>query len=51
MKMLDLIPTATIKCIPVKHELNAAHMGDGCIRVKGKAEVVPKYANMNFRNW
>ncbi|UOQ92293.1 sulfoacetaldehyde acetyltransferase [Halobacillus shinanisalinarum] len=40
MDMLDLLPTAGIEFIPVRHEQNAAHMEDAFSRVKGKAGVV-----------
>lgn len=40
MDMLDLLPTAGIQFIPVRHEQSAAHMADGYTRVTGKAGVV-----------
>lgn len=40
MDMLDLLPTAGIKFIPVRHEQSAAHMADAFGRVTGKAGVV-----------
>lgn len=40
MDMLDLLPTAGIKFIPVRHEQSAAHMEDAFTRVTGKAGVV-----------
>lgn len=40
MDMLDLLPTAGIKFIPVRHEQSAAHMADAYGRVTGKAGVV-----------
>ncbi|GEK59471.1 sulfoacetaldehyde acetyltransferase [Marinococcus halophilus] len=40
MDMLDLLPTAGIEFIPVRHEQSAAHMADGYTRVTGKAGVV-----------
>ncbi|MFC0611063.1 sulfoacetaldehyde acetyltransferase [Scopulibacillus daqui] len=40
MDMLDLLPAAGIKFIPVRHEQNAAHMEDAYTRMTGKAGVV-----------
>ncbi|MFC7392119.1 sulfoacetaldehyde acetyltransferase [Scopulibacillus cellulosilyticus] len=40
MDMLDLLPTAGIKFIPVRHEQSAAHMEDAYTRITGKAGVV-----------
>ncbi|WP_085521953.1 sulfoacetaldehyde acetyltransferase [Tuberibacillus sp. Marseille-P3662] len=40
MDMLDLMPTAGIDFIPVRHEQSAAHMADAFTRVTGKAGVV-----------
>lgn len=40
MDMLDLLPTAGIRFIGVRHEQSAAHMEDGYARVSGKAGVV-----------
>lgn len=40
MDMLDLLPTAGIEFIPVRHEQSAAHMEDAFTRVTGKAGVV-----------
>ncbi|ASN06105.1 sulfoacetaldehyde acetyltransferase [Virgibacillus necropolis] len=40
MDMLDLLPTAGIEFIPVRHEQSAAHMEDAYCRVTGKAGVV-----------
>lgn len=40
MDMLDLLPTAGIRFIPVRHEQSAAHMADAYTRVSGKAGVV-----------
>jgi sulfoacetaldehyde acetyltransferase len=40
MDMLDLLPTAGIRFIPVRHEQSAAHMEDAFTRVTGKAGVV-----------
>lgn len=40
MDMLDLLPTAGIQFIPVRHEQSAAHMEDAYGRVTGKAGVV-----------
>ena len=40
MDMLDLLPTAGIRFIGVRHEQSAAHMEDGFSRVSGKAGVV-----------
>lgn len=40
MDMLDLLPAAGIKFIPVRHEQSAAHMADAFTRVTGKAGVV-----------
>jgi sulfoacetaldehyde acetyltransferase len=40
MDMLDLLPAAEIKFIPVRHEQSAAHMADAFTRVTGKAGVV-----------
>ncbi len=40
MDMLDLLPTAGIQFIPVRHEQSAAHMEDAYSRVTGKAGVV-----------
>jgi sulfoacetaldehyde acetyltransferase len=40
MDMLDLLPTAGIEFIPVRHEQSAAHMEDAFGRVTGKAGVV-----------
>ncbi|RBW70125.1 sulfoacetaldehyde acetyltransferase [Bacillus taeanensis] len=40
MDMLDLLPTAGIEFIPVRHEQSAAHMADAYTRVTGKAGVV-----------
>ncbi|MFC0524729.1 sulfoacetaldehyde acetyltransferase [Pontibacillus salicampi] len=40
MDMLDLLPTAGIKFLPVRHEQSAAHMADAYTRVSGVAGVV-----------
>lgn len=40
MDMLDLLPTAGIKFIPVRHEQSAAHMADAFTRITGRAGVV-----------
>ncbi|OCA83719.1 sulfoacetaldehyde acetyltransferase [Pseudobacillus wudalianchiensis] len=40
MDMLDLLPTAGIKFIPVRHEQSAGHMADAFTRVTGKAGVI-----------
>lgn len=40
MDMLDLLPAAGIKFIPVRHEQSAAHMADAFTRITGKAGVV-----------
>jgi len=40
MDMLDLLPTAGIRFIPVRHEQSAAHMEDAFGRITGKAGVV-----------
>nr|WP_282198174.1 sulfoacetaldehyde acetyltransferase [Collibacillus ludicampi] len=40
MDMLDLLPTAGIRFIPVRHEQTAAHMADAYTRVSGVAGVV-----------
>lgn len=40
MDMLDLLPAAGIRFIPVRHEQSAAHMEDAYTRVTGKAGVV-----------
>ncbi|UOF92933.1 sulfoacetaldehyde acetyltransferase [Fodinisporobacter ferrooxydans] len=40
MDMLDLLPTAGIRFIPVRHEQSAAHMADAYTRVSGIAGVV-----------
>lgn len=39
MDMLDLLPAAGIRFIPVRHEQSAAHMEDAYTRVTGKAGV------------
>lgn len=39
MDLLDVLPAAEIKFIPVRHEQSAAHMEDGYGRVTGKAGV------------
>lgn len=40
MDMLDLLPTAGIEFIPVRHEQSSAHIADAYTRVTGKAGVV-----------
>lgn len=40
MDMLDLLPTAGIEFIPVRHEQSGAHMADAYTRVSGTAGVV-----------
>ncbi len=40
MDMLDLLPTAGIEFIPVRHEQSSAHIADAYARVTGKAGVV-----------
>lgn len=40
MDMLDLLPEAGIRFIPVRHEQSAAHMEDAYGRITGKAGVV-----------
>ncbi|GGC84470.1 sulfoacetaldehyde acetyltransferase [Thalassobacillus devorans] len=40
MDMLDLLPTAGINFLPVRHEQTAAHMADAYTRVSGVAGVV-----------
>ncbi len=40
MDMLDLLPNAGVRFIPVRHEQSAAHMEDGFGRVTGRAGVV-----------
>src|SRR5690606_36631421 len=40
MDLLDLLPTAGIRFIGVRHEQSAAHMADGYTRVSGVAGVV-----------
>src|SRR5690625_3639664 len=40
MDMLDLLPTADIRVLPVRHEQSSAHMADAYTRVTGVAGVV-----------
>src|SRR5690349_1443146 len=40
MDLLDLLPSAGIRFIPVRHEQSAAHMADAYTRVSGVAGVV-----------
>jgi sulfoacetaldehyde acetyltransferase len=40
MDALDLFPAAGIRFLPVAHEQNAAHMGDGYARVSGKPTAI-----------
>ena len=40
MDMLDLLPTAGINFMPVRHEQSSAHIADGYTRVAGTAGVV-----------
>jgi len=40
MDMLDLLPTAGINFVPVRHEQSSAHMADAYTRVTGVAGVV-----------
>ena len=39
MDLLDVLPAAGIRFVPVRHEQSAAHMEDGYSRVTGKAGV------------
>jgi sulfoacetaldehyde acetyltransferase len=40
MDALDMFPAAGIRFLPVAHEQNAAHMGDGYARVSGKPTAI-----------
>src|SRR5690625_1837708 len=40
MDMLDLLPTAGIRFVPVRHEQSSAHIADAYTRVSGVAGVV-----------